>query len=300
MSYWRIGWILVLLAALPADAQARAEPQNANQRFIEQPEPKYPISERKRSREGWVVLSYAVNSDGTVAAATIDDSSGSDAFEAAALAAVGNWRFESAEERKANAILYFVYSYRHLRLSRRFFARNAKIHALINGGKLDDAKVRIDEIRDNSALNAFELAYSYITEGRLASERGDQVEQLRCFRLAMINQGRWLKRGKYLKLLYATVILELQQQDYASALRDYALLTETSVGRKIAAGIEEAIQAVELQLEGGRENAPPYMAANIEMSIEHEVRSRSRIDDAREGYPGEDFEADEQPEQPAQ
>lgn len=300
MYCWQFGWILVLLTALSADALARTESQSANLQFIEQIEPEYPISERKRSREGWVVLSYIVNSDGTVAAATIDDSSGSDAFEAAALAAVRNWRFETAEARKANAHFYFVYSQRRLRLSRKFFSRNAKIHALINDGKLDDAKVRIDEIRDNSALNAFELAYSFITEGRVASERGDQVEQLRCFRLAMLNQGRWLKREKYLKLLYIAVVLELQQQDYASALHHYALLTESSVGAIIAADIEAAIQAVELQFEGGPESAPPYMAANIEMLIKHEVRSRPGLDDLREGYPGGSIDESEPQEQPAQ
>lgn len=300
MLCWRIGWILVVFVAVAADTLARAEARGANLQFIEQPEPEYPISERKRSREGWVVLSYAVNSDGTVAAATIDDSSGSDAFEAAALAAVGNWRFEPAEARKSNAILYFVFSQRRLRLSRKFFSRNAKIHELINDGKLDATEERIDSIRDNNALNAFELAYSFITEGRVASERGDEVEQLRCFRLATLNYGRWLTRDKYLKLLYATVVLELQQRDYASALRDYALLTETSTGKTIAADIEEVIQAVELQLEGGREIVPPYMAANIEMSIEHEVRARSQQDYAREGYSPRDTDQAEQPEQPEQ
>jgi hypothetical protein len=139
----------------------------------------------------------------------------------------------------------------------------------------------IEAIRIDNNLSAFELAYSFITEGRIAGERGDKVEQLRCFRRAMLNQGRWLKRENYLKLLYATVVLEMQQQDFASALRDYELLTETPTGRKIAVDLEEPIQAVRALVESNDNIPPPYMVANMEMSIEHEVRAYSGYDDTR-------------------
>ena len=49
--------------------------------------------------------------------------------------------------------------------------------------------------------------------------------------------GRWLRREDYLKLLRAAVMLELELGDYSSALRDYALLSETGPGRDIGADL---------------------------------------------------------------
>jgi tetratricopeptide (TPR) repeat protein len=204
---------------------------------------------------------------------------GSDAFNKAALKAVRDWRFESAAEQKSTVLLSFVNERRQLSLSRAFFARNAKVHRSIDNGELDDAQERIEAIRKNNNLSVFELAYSFISEGRVAGERGDKVEQLRCFRRAMLNQGRWLKRENYLKLLHATVVLEMQQQDFASALRDYELLTETSTGRKIAVDLEEPIKAVRAMVESNGNIPPPYMVANMEMSIEQEARAYSGYDD---------------------
>jgi len=300
MSYPKIGLMLVLCVLLAADALAHTNTTSPYAQLIEQPKPEYPASERRRGREGWVVLNYTVNEEGVVVDPSIEDSSGSDAFNAAALEAVQDWHFESAEEQKSNVLLNFVYDQRRLRLSRKFFSRNAKVHKSIDRGKLDDAQERLLAIRDGDDLSAFELAYSSIAEGRIASKRGDQVEQLRCFRRAMLNQGRWLKRDNYLKLLYATVVLAIQQQDFASALRDYALLVETSPGRTIAADLEGSIQAVRALVDGNDNIAPPYMVANMEMTIELELHTRAGEDAFREGPPGggDDFADAAETEQP--
>jgi len=297
--------MLVSFAVLAADGPVRADTTNIYAQLIKQPKPEYPLSERISRREGWVVLKFTVSHEGTVVDPGVEDSSGSDAFNAAALNAVRDWRFESAEEQESNLLLNFVYDQRRLRLSREFFTRNAKVHKSIDKGELDDAQERIRAIRDGDDLSAFELAYSFIAEGRVASERGDRVEQLRCFRRAMVNQGRWLKRDNYLKLLYAAVVLEIGQQDFTSALRDYALLTETSTGRKMAADLEEPIQAVRALVEGNGNIAPPYMVANMEMTIEHEVHDRG--EDYFRALPADDFSdfssdgsAREQPETPPQ
>jgi TonB family protein len=220
-----------------------------------------------------------VNEDGVVVDPSIEDSSRSEDFNEAALNAVRDWRYEPGEEYKSNVLLTFVYDRKPIYLSKKFFSRNAKVHKSIDNGDLDDAQERIEEIRNNDDLTAVELAYSFIAEGRIAAARGDQVEQLRCFRRAMINQGHWLERKSYLNLLYATIVLEIQQQDFTSALRDYVFLTETKAGRKIAANLEEPIQAIRALVESDSNIAPPYMVANVEMSIKHAVPVRNGADD---------------------
>ena len=281
MSYWRIGLLLVLGAALPIDTLAQRETTGTSAQPIKQLKPQFPASEFSRGREGWVLLNYTVGDDGIVVDSSIDDSSGSDAFNNAALKAVRDWRFESTEEQELNVLLSFVYEWRRPLYDRKFIIYYTKAHEAIDNGDLDDAQERIDAIRDNDDLTPYELASSFIVEGRVAAERGNQAEQLRCFRRAMLNQGRWVARETYLKLLYAAAVLEIQQQDFASALRDYELLTETRTGRKIAVDLEEPIQAVRALVESDGNVAPPYMAANMEMSIERELRKSSLDEDTR-------------------
>ena len=246
--------------------------------LIEQPIPEFPKTELIRGREGWVLLSYDVLRDGTVFSPVIEASSGSDAFNDAALEAVSRWRYIPGEARNDKVLLHFVYERKQPFVSKKFFARDRKVHAEIDKGKFDSAQERIDEMRRKDDLTAVELAYTYVSEGRIHGARGDKEGQLALFRRAMINDGRWLSRNDYLKLLRASVILELQLRDFSSALRDYGILTETDVGRKMAADIEEPMAKIVSAAENGVEFPPPYTPAEMEVFIVREPPQPSRQD----------------------
>lgn len=272
MAHQRIGLVLALCAGLVSVAAAHASTSSDELELVAQPKPEFPKHELTRGREGWVVLSFTVSEDGSVTNPSIDESSGSDAFNQAALDAVSKWRYEPGVEKTDSVQLNFVYERKLANVSRKFFARIEKIHKEIDNGNLDDAQVKLDKMRGDDDLNAFELAYTYIAEGRIAAERGDTAGHLECFRKAILNEGRWLSRNDYLKLLNAVVVLEIQQEDYSSALRDYALLTETGPGRDMAGNLEEPIRTIEAFVENRGEVLPPYMAANKEVLIRHEGR----------------------------
>jgi TonB family protein len=246
--------------------------------LVEQPKPEFPKSEFVLGREGWVLLSYDVLEDGTVFSPVIEASSGSDAFNEAAVEAISRWRYIPGEMQTDKVLVHFVYERKQPFVSKKFFARDRKVHAAIDKGKLDNAQERIDEMRRRDDLTAVELAYTYIAEGRIHGARGDKQGQLAHFRRAMINDGRWLSRNDYLKLLHAAVILELQLKDYSSALRDYTLLTETKVGRKLAADIEEPMTRIENAVANGAELPPPYTPAELEVFIVREPPQPSRKD----------------------
>ena len=246
--------------------------------LIEQPKPEFPKSEFVRGREGWVLLSYDVLEDGTVFSPIIEASSGSDAFNEAAMEAVSRWRYLPGEVQTDKALLHFIYERKQPYVSKKFFARDRKVHAAIDKGKLGNAQERIDEMRRRDDLTAVELAYTYIAEGRIHGARNDKQGQLTQFRRAMINDGRWLSRSDYLKLLHAVVILELQLKDYASALRDYMILTESDVGKKLAADIEEPMARIVTSVENGAELPPPYTPAELEVFVVREPPQPSRKD----------------------
>ena len=145
-------------------------------------------------------------------------------------------------------------------------------------------------------MTAHELAYSLIAEGRIASVRGDKAEQLRCFRRAVINQGHWLEPDKYLMLLRTMVVLEVQLQDYTSALQTFDLLTATRSGRKVAKDLVEPIKTIRAMVEGDGDLAPPWSFASMEMTIERE--GRVLIDDvgSQGDFISETEDAGERPE----
>lgn len=246
--------------------------------LIEQPMPEFPKSELMRGREGWVLLSYEVLEDGTVFSPVVTASSGSEAFNDAATEAVSRWRYIPGEPQSDTALLHFVYERKQQMVSKKFFRRDRLVHADIDKGRLDKAQQRIDEMRLKDDLTAVELAYTYIAEGRINSVHGNKEGQLEKFRRAMINDGHWLNRSDYLKLLHAAIVLELQLRDYSSALRDYTILTETDVGRKIAADVEEPMARIMSAVENGAELPPPYAPAELEVFIVREPPPPSRSD----------------------
>lgn len=280
------GFVLacLLFAGLTADAAEQPVDLREHVRssehlhLIERPLPDFPKSELLRGREGWVLLSYAVLDDGSVFSPVIEASSGSAAFNEAATEAVGRWRYLPGEAQNDKVLLHFIYERKLPFVSKKFFARDRKVHAAIDKGRLDKAQELIDEMRDRDDLTAVELAYTYVAEGRIYEARGDKEKQLQHFRRAMINDGRWLGRKDYLKLLHAAVILELQLKDYSSALRDYRILTETDVGKKLAADVEEPMSMIAAAVENGTEFPPPWSPAEMEVFIVREPPQPNRTD----------------------
>ena len=274
----------LLLVGLAADAAEQPVVLEEHVRFsehlhlVEQPIPEFPKSELVRGREGWVLLSYDVLEDGSVFRPVVEASSGSDNFNKAATDAVNRWRYLPGEPQAGKVLLHFVYERKQPYVSKKFFARDRKVHAAIDEGRLDKAQELIDTMRDKDDLTAVELAYTHIAEGRICEARGDKEGQLRHFRRALINDGRWLGRNDYLKLLHAAVVLELQLRDYSSALRDYRILTETEVGRKLAADVEEPMTMIAAAVEKGAELPPPWSPAGMEVFIVREPPQPSRSD----------------------
>jgi len=262
--------ILPFCALLITVAMAQAETTSPPSMLIGRQLPEFPMSELRRNREGWVVVSYSLNDTGQVVNPSIEYSSGSSAFEKAAVKAVRDWRHEPGENQELSALLNFEYDRRQNYVSKKFYARYSKIHGLIDEGDLDAAAEKIQTMRSNHTITPVELAYSFIAEARIAGEREDRAEQLRCFRRAMLNEGRWLSRDEYLKSLRAAVALAISQGDLATAVRDYDLLTESETGKKLAANLEQPIEAIRARLDAEENVWPPYAVANNVVSIKHE------------------------------
>ena len=64
--------------------------------YLHNPEPRYPLSARRREESGTVRLKVLVTPQGTAARVELEQSSGSAALDQAALQTVKNWHFVPA------------------------------------------------------------------------------------------------------------------------------------------------------------------------------------------------------------
>jgi len=271
-SILQSGLITISLVALSACTVADLEPARSEEQAFGKPKPDFPMTEYSRVREGWVMVSLSVSRAGFVIDLGVLESSGSDAFNKAAIDTLQHWRFAPGGNPNQTALVNFVYDDTVVLLSRRFMSLNESVHSLIEEGDLDGAEAILAEIRSDPDLSVFELAYSYLTEGRVAGDRGDSARQLMLFRKAIWNDGRWLARDNYLATLRAIVIMDLDLQDYGSAIRDYDLLTESSVGRKLGADLKAVISSIRSEMQDNDFVMQPYMVADNYVSVERERR----------------------------
>lgn len=284
MSLFRTGAQLAVLAALVTGLSAEAAGDFTPSNEVRQKNPAFPSAELRRGHEGWVIVEYSVDAEGNVGDATISDSSGSRAFEKAALAAVREWQFESGDARTTSVLVQFVYEQARLHVSKSFYRKLRKVHEAIELGELDAAADAISAIRRSKSLDAAENAYLLIAEGRLAEHSGDPEGQLGYFRMAALAEGRWLGRRYYLKLLHGITVLELGLGDFESALAHYDELNRTGEGRKLAANLDGAIAAIPAQLLASSGDAAGFAPAEQVVDVVREFpqsqESRSTMEGA--------------------
>ena len=266
LSVLRSGLTTAALALASACTVMDLEPVAEDHAFG-QPKPQFPQAEVNDGHQGWVLVGYSILPSGLVADVGVLESSGNEVFERETVDALAKWRFAPGVERQQTSLINFELDGMDVQLSRRFMSLNRRAHERIDEGDLDAAEELIAKIRSDDDLSVYDLAYSYVTEGRIASARGDHARQLDLFRKAVLNDGRWMDRRHYFSTLRAIVIMEIEQKDYVSAVRDYELLAETSVGRERGADLEQLVRSIDEQLEEKGIDTPAYMASNINVRV---------------------------------
>lgn len=264
----------VLLAFSSSCTVMDVDPPSDESEVFTKPEPEYPKSELERRREGWVLVAYSVSRGGIIEDLYVRDSSGNSNLDQAALEGVRKWRYAPGEQRELSALISYVSGQEGTRLSPKFYYQNKQAHELIDEGELEHASEVLAIARDDKDLHPSELAYSFLTEGRIASERGNTAEQLHYYRKAMLDDGRWLAREDYLDVLYVAIVFALDQGDFASAVRDYELLTESRSGRKLGKDLEDLVRTARVRIEADPSVMQPYAVADSSMTVKGNLPPR--------------------------
>ena len=192
---------------------------------VERTPPTYPSSELRNGQQGWVELSYVVTEDGSVVEPVVEASSGSRAFERAAINTVKRWQYEPAlldgepvQQCKTKVRISFAIDGTETHVSRKFHRSYRKISEAIDRAEIESAARQLDEAFEAKGLTLGELSWLWALKARVAGLRGDKDGQLVAVRRAAAAPGNLIPDNLRSGLLTTQVVLELQANNLAAAL----------------------------------------------------------------------------------
>lgn len=198
---------------------------------VDRAAPRYPKSEIRKRQQGWVRLNYVVTEQGDVVEPVVEASSGSPAFERAALNTVKRWRYEPAmlngepiQQCKTSVLISFALDGSQTGVSERFHRRYKKIDGAIDRGDIDSAGSALKNAFQAKGLTLGELSWLWVLRARIAGMQGDKERQLIAVRRALAVSDKWIPVQLRTGLLTTRVVLEIQKGNYAAAISAYSRL----------------------------------------------------------------------------
>lgn len=224
--------LLIAIALVTPGALAAESPQHGiSAKPIDRSPPRYPAHELRRNQQGWVVLNYVVTDDGRVVEPVIEESSGSPAFERAAIQTVEDWRYEPAllngepvQQCKTKVRIAFAIRGSQDKVSRPFYARYRKIEQTLNEGDIETASAALESAFESEGLTLAEMSWLWALRARIAGMQGDTEQQLSALRRAMAGSPEWTPEELRVGLLTTLTALELEAGDFSAAMQSYAAL----------------------------------------------------------------------------
>lgn len=191
--------------------------------------PKYPMTELRDRQQGWVELNYVVTTDGTVIEPVVEASSGSRAFERAAVKTVKRWRYEPAllngepvQQCKTAVRISFAIKGSQTGVSRNFHRKYRKMDRAVDEGDLDFATSELELAFRSKGLTLGERSWLWALQSRIDGIRGDRRRQLISVRRALNVSGDWIPDKLRTALLMTQVILEIENGNYSAAMSAYS------------------------------------------------------------------------------
>jgi TonB family protein len=208
--------------------------------------PDYPARAAARGTEGWVMLSFVISATGDVLEPMIEESSGGEPFERAALRAVERWKYVPAtedgkpvEQAMVNSIIRFELEGRGGRASRAeraskdFVENYQELVRLVNGQDFQAAGALLAEMEADEGFNRYETAWfwwaKYVYLSRASST--DVAEMRRALERAIGFEDVYLLPDHFVSAAERLVVLHAQAFDIASAIATFERLRDAAEAR---------------------------------------------------------------------
>jgi TonB family protein len=247
--------VLVASLALGAGAQ-QAVPDTETYiepRALERVNPDYPSSAQMNRREGWVLLSYVVSTEGTVTEPMIEDSSGSEALEQAALRAITSWKYSPATNNgqpveHAMTKTRFTFQIEDgaegatPAAMRKFY----QISRHMNDGNFAEAEPFVAELEFGGRANLYEDAWFWWIKFVYLQKSGssDEEEMRKCLRRAIGYEEAYLAPDQYVQAAYSLFVLDARAKDVSAAIATFGKLRDAKPAIRRADNYDWAIETL--------------------------------------------------------
>lgn len=251
---------LASMLLVPTAVADQTSLHHVNAKPVVRTAPKYPTMELRRGHQGWVELNFVVTEEGEVIDPVVEASSGSSAFERAAIATVKHWRYEPAlkngepvQQCKTAVRISFAIDGSQDGVSRRFYNKYKKIDKAIDEGNIDSASSELERLFERQGLTLGELSWLWTLQARIAGVRGDTDLQLLAVQRALAVSEKWIPTSLRIGLLTTKAVLEIRKGNYAEAMDAYIALksmdgADTSELDSVAKEIEALVESDQLLL----------------------------------------------------
>jgi TonB family protein len=208
--------------------------------------PEYPSGPLAQGREGWVELSFVISETGDVIEPMIEQSSGGEPFERAALRAVQEWKYLPATEdgvpveRAVKTIIRFqleggggggqVRGEYVERASAAFVKNYRQLVRLVDGQDFEGAAALLATMEAEQRLSRYETAFlwwaKYVYLSRTSSS--DLAQMRRALERAVGGEDdMYLSMDQFVAAAERLVVLHAQAADIAAAMATFERLRDT-------------------------------------------------------------------------
>ncbi len=224
-------WQLIIWIFAPILALADSTPVRVEASLSEQHQAVYPRPAFRDNREGWVLVDFDIDANGSVRDVRAIDSLGGNEFELPAVNSVARWHYAPAQM-NGNAVsqsgnlayVVFAINTQSRGSTKRFADRYNDALNLIQKQELQRANSIASSVFDDWPMNLHELAKLWSLRAQLALLQGDVLAAQIALQRAMANDGEWLAKPTYESMLLASVQIETEIGQFGAAIDSYQTL----------------------------------------------------------------------------
>ncbi len=201
---------------------------------IDRTHPKYPNKAASKWIEGYVVLSFVVQEDGTVGEIKVLDAVPKGYFENPARRSVQKWIYEPATQdgkpivqAKTKVLLSFQLGGRPIGASGRFIKHYKRAFKALEVDDLDLAMLELDEIEKKELKGLYEVYYLHLLKAHIKIAEDNSREAIWYLIRATRSSNGAIEEATYLKALGLLYALQIEDSQLVEALSTYEKLVES-------------------------------------------------------------------------
>ncbi|GLR72375.1 energy transducer TonB [Agaribacter marinus] len=226
-------------------------------KVLQRKDPRYPSLAARDGKEGWVKISYVIDTEGKVKDPVVVDNGGSSRFKKAAMSAIKEWQYTPAikngkavEQCHHSIQIDFSLLGQH-GASRKFIVMYRKASQAMDEGDLAKAEKIVKRMKEKSGGNRYENAWLWALDASIATETGDLRRELNSIDKALASSKTHEDEYKtfkddYLASLYRRKFaLHLEFNEFSTVLYTSRQIKTLENGDDIIAPLLPYIQKVE-------------------------------------------------------